>query len=168
MEFEFLVGDKTEKLSVEEKDGVWQATFGEDRISAEVVAVEPNVFWITTPGGSFLVYAAKDEAASYTFIRGRQYRLGKPEKESRRRSAGGSLKAGAVVAATMPGVIVKVPVEEGDVVESGQVVVVVESMKMENGVQASGRARVKKIHVKAGDSVVFGAPLIDLEPVGDE
>jgi biotin carboxyl carrier protein len=168
MEFEFLVEGVEQELSVEEKDGVTHAAFGEEEISAEVVPVEPNVFWVTTSNGSAVVYAAENGGKCYVFVGGRQYFIEKPAKETRRRSgAGGSLKSGEVVAAPMPGVIVKVPVGEGDVVEAGQVVVVVESMKMENGVQAAGAARVKKIHVKAGDSVGFGAPLVELEPVGD-
>jgi len=169
MELEFLVDGNERKLSVEEKDGVWRAAFGEEEISAEVVSVEPNVFRVATPEGAVVVYAAEENGKTYAFVSGRQYFIEKPAKESRRRSgAGGGLKAGEVIGATMPGVIVKVPVGEGDVVEAGQVVVVIESMKMENGIQAGGRARVKKTHVKAGDSVVFGAPLVELEPVDGE
>ena len=166
MEFEFQIENKEQKLSVEEKDGVWHAVFGDAEIQAEVVAVEPNVFWINTSEGSSLVYAAENDGKCYAFVDGRQYCFEKPAKEVRRRSgAGGTLKSGEIVGAPMPGVIVKVPVSEGDVVEANQVLVVVESMKMENGVQASGDARVKKVHVKAGDSVGFGSPLVELEPV---
>lgn len=166
MEFEFTVEGKEQKLKVEEKDGVWRAAFGEDEIQAEVVTAEPNVFWIATSEGSFVVYAAENDGKSYAFVNGRQYCVEKPAKEARRRSgAAGSLKAGEVVEAPMPGVIVKVPVGEGDIVEAGQVLVVVESMKMENGVVTRGKARVKKVHVKAGDSVGFGSPLVELEPV---
>ena len=169
MEYEFLVEGEERKLSIEEKDGVWRASFGEGEISAEVVSVEPNVFWIAAPEGAVVVYAAEDNGKTYAFVRGRQYIIEKPAKETRRRSgAGGGLKTGEIIGATMPGVIVKVPVGEGDIVEAGQVVVVIESMKMENGIQAGGKARVKKVHVKAGDSVVFGAPLVELEPVDSE
>jgi biotin carboxyl carrier protein len=169
MEFEFLVDGEEQKLSVEEKDGVWLAAFGDCEIRAEVVSVEPNVFRIATADGAFVVHAAEDEGRTYAFVRGRQFCIEKPAKEVRRRSgAGGTLKTGEIVGASMPGVIVKVPVSEGDVVEAGQVVVVIESMKMENGIQATATARVKKVLVKAGDSVVFGAPLVELEPVDSE
>jgi biotin carboxyl carrier protein len=169
MEFEFLVEGKEQKLNVEEKDGAWRAVFGDTEIDAEVVAVEPNVYWITAENGSSIVYVAEENGKRYAFIDGRQYFVERPAAETRRRSgAGGSLKSGEVIEAPMPGTIVKVPVEEGEVVEAGQVVVVVESMKMENGVQASGAARVKRIHVKAGDSVGFGTALVELEPVGED
>ncbi len=168
MEFEFLVEDRERKLQVVEKDGHWQAVFGDAEIRAEIVPVEPNVFWITTSEGSSVVYAAENEGKLYVSVQGRQYCIQKPAREVRRRSgAGGTLKTGEIVGSPMPGVIVKVPVSEGDVVDSGQVLVVVESMKMENGVQARAKARVKRVHVRAGDSVGFGSPLVELAPVGE-
>jgi biotin carboxyl carrier protein len=169
MELEFLVEDVEHAFSVVEKDGVWHVDFGDVEIQAEVVPVEPNVFWISTSEGASVVYAAENQGKLYAFIGGRQYCIEKPAKEARRRArAGGALKTGEVVESPMPGVIVKVPVSEGDVVEAGQVLVVVESMKMENGVQARAQARVKRVHVSAGDSVGFGSPLVELEPVGGE
>ncbi len=66
------------------------------------------------------------------------------------------------VATPMPGAVVRVQVEQGDVVRKGQVLVVVEAMKMENEFKAPSDGRVDKIHVKAGDSVDGGAVLITL------
>jgi biotin carboxyl carrier protein len=168
MELEFLVDDREHKLSVTETEDVWHVALGDAEIQAKVVPVEPNVFWISTSEGSSVVYAAENEGKLYAFVGGRQYFIERPAREVRRRAgAGGTLKTGEIVGSPMPGVIVKVPVGEGDVVEAGQVLVVVESMKMENGVQARGEARVKKVHVKAGDSVGFGSPLVELEPVAE-
>jgi biotin carboxyl carrier protein len=168
MDFEFLIGEKEEKLSLEEKDGVCLARFGNTELEAEVVSVSPNMFWVTSSGRSFVVYAAKNEGKYYVFVEGREFCIEKPSAELRRRAkAGGALKAEEVIGAPMPGVIVKVPVSEGDVLKAEDVLVVVESMKMENDVRAQGRARVKKVHVKAGDSVKFGSPLVELEPVSE-
>ncbi len=168
MDFEFLVGEKEETLSLEEKDGVYLARFGDTELEAEIVSVSPNMFWITSSGRSFAVYAAKNEGKYYVFVEGTDLCIEKPSAELRRRAkAGGALKAEEVVGAPMPGVIVKVPVSDGDVVSAEDVLVVVESMKMENDIRAQGQARVKKVHVKAGDSVNFGSPLVELEPVSE-
>jgi biotin carboxyl carrier protein len=64
---------------------------------------------------------------------------------------------------TMPGKVVDVKVKEGDVVQEGQGLVVVEAMKMENLLLASARARVAKVHVAAGDRLESGATLITFE-----
>jgi biotin carboxyl carrier protein len=70
--------------------------------------------------------------------------------------------AGGVVKAPMPGLVVRVEVSEGKVVEAGEGLVVVEAMKMENELRASHRGVVEQVHVKAGDRVEKGAPLLTL------
>jgi len=67
------------------------------------------------------------------------------------------------VTAPMPGKIVRVLVAEGDAVEAGAGLVVVEAMKMENELRATRRARVRRIHAREGQPVEGGALLIELE-----
>lgn len=69
---------------------------------------------------------------------------------------------GGVIKAPMPGLVVRVEVSQGQVVDGGQGLVVVEAMKMENELRASHRGVVEQIHVKAGDRVEKGAPLVTL------
>jgi biotin carboxyl carrier protein len=166
MEFQFVAENREEKFKVEEKDGLWLVKFADQTIEAEVVPIAPSTFWINASGQSFVAYAAENEGKSYVSVAGRQYCITKPAPGAKRKSeTGGALKAEEVVGAPMPGVIVKVSVSEGEVVKADQVLVVVESMKMENNIRAHGEARVKRVHVKAGDSVNFGSPLVELEPV---
>ena len=66
------------------------------------------------------------------------------------------------VATPMPGAIVRVLVAEGDQVEEGQVLVVVEAMKMENEFKAPMAGVVAAVHVSAGTSVDAGALLVTL------
>ena len=69
---------------------------------------------------------------------------------------------GGVVKAPMPGLVVRVEVTQGQVVEVGEGLVVVEAMKMENELRASHRGVVEHVHVSAGDRVEKGAPLVTL------
>jgi len=62
----------------------------------------------------------------------------------------------------MPGLVVRVEVSEGQVVEVGEGLVVVEAMKMENELRASHAGVVEQIHVSAGQRVEKGAPLVTL------
>jgi len=66
------------------------------------------------------------------------------------------------VTAPMPGKVVSVAVAAGDRVEAGQVVVVLEAMKMETGVTTPGAGTVTAVHVAAGETVDAGAVLIDV------
>jgi acetyl-CoA/propionyl-CoA carboxylase, biotin carboxylase, biotin carboxyl carrier protein len=82
-----------------------------------------------------------------------------------RRSAGASSRAAGTGAVTVPmqGTIVKVLVSEGDEVEAGQTVCVLEAMKMENNIAADKSGTVKEIKVTAGQSVGSGDVVVVIE-----
>lgn len=69
----------------------------------------------------------------------------------------------APVVAPMPGLIVRVNVAVGDVVQAGQGLIVMEAMKMENELRAPSGGRVKSIAVAAGTAVEKGTILVELE-----
>jgi pyruvate carboxylase subunit B len=69
----------------------------------------------------------------------------------------------------MPGLVVRVEVAEGQAVEAGAGLVVVEAMKMENELRATRAGMVKTVHVAVGQAVEKGAALVTLasaEPSG--
>ncbi|KUK39550.1 MAG: Biotin carboxyl carrier protein [Synergistales bacterium 54_24] len=69
--------------------------------------------------------------------------------------------AGATtVSAPMPGKILKVSVQPGSTVKSGELLLVLEAMKMENEVLSPASGTVKEVRVKAGDSVNTGDTLV--------
>lgn len=73
-----------------------------------------------------------------------------------------------VLKAPMPGMVVKVEVEEGAMVVEGQGLVIVEAMKMENELKSGGRVRVGRILVAAGEAVEKDQVLMELEPIDPE
>jgi biotin carboxyl carrier protein len=68
------------------------------------------------------------------------------------------------ITAPMPGKVVKVPVTEGQQVEAGDVLVVLEAMKMETALYAESAAVVKQIRAGVGQMVDHGAVLLVLSP----
>lgn len=69
----------------------------------------------------------------------------------------------APVVAPMPGLIVRVSVEVGDLVQAGQGLVVMEAMKMENELRSSAAGTVKAVHVAPGKAVEKGTVLVELD-----
>ena len=74
----------------------------------------------------------------------------------------GRKAGGGVVKSVMPGIVRKVFVSEGDRVETGKPLLILEAMKMENEIRAEGDGEIAKIHVKEGDAVNSNAPLVTL------
>ena len=63
----------------------------------------------------------------------------------------------------MPGLIVKIDVEVGDLVQEGQALCTVEAMKMENILRAERATRIKKINANAGDSLAVDETIMEFE-----
>ena len=70
--------------------------------------------------------------------------------------------AGKAVTSPLPGVIIAVKVNVGDVVKAGQEVAVLEAMKMENSIEATHDGTVSAVHAVKGDSVLEGAPIVTI------
>ena len=81
----------------------------------------------------------------------------------RRSAAGGAGGGSGNVAVPMQGTIVKVLVAEGDAVEAGQTVCVLEAMKMENNIAAEKAGTVKAVKVSPGDTVGSGDIVVVIE-----
>lgn len=69
------------------------------------------------------------------------------------------------IVAPMPGMVVRIEVDEGDVVRPGQGVVIVEAMKMENELTADVDGVVTRVHAREGQAVEKDEVLVDLGPV---
>jgi biotin carboxyl carrier protein len=65
--------------------------------------------------------------------------------------------------AMMPGVVTKVLIEAGQQVTSGQVLLILEAMKMENEIRADREGIIARIHVAAGQQVQTGEPMMTFE-----
>lgn len=70
--------------------------------------------------------------------------------------------AGKAVTSPLPGVIIAIKVNVGDVVKAGQEVAVLEAMKMENSIEATHDGTVTAINVAKGDSILEGAPVVTI------
>jgi pyruvate dehydrogenase E2 component (dihydrolipoamide acetyltransferase) len=73
------------------------------------------------------------------------------------------VKAETVMYAPLPGLVVDVFVEVGQQLNIDDRVLVLEAMKMESDIYSTLKGRVKKVHVRKGDSIMEGEPLVEVE-----
>lgn len=77
-----------------------------------------------------------------------------------------ALEGESLVRSPMHGTVIRVMVKSGALVNKGDTLMILESMKMENKISATAKAVVKTVHAKAGDVVADSAPLIRLTNTG--
>jgi biotin carboxyl carrier protein len=160
------VGDRVEHVSVERDGAGYHVRVGERRYEIDHRALGPWVRSLIVDGESHeaAVFRAGDESWSVGW-RGRTtvVELVDPLTHLAAEAHGEAKRSGKhVVVAYMPGRVVSVAVEEGATVEPGQPLVVLEAMKMQNEIQADRTATVRRIHVRPGQAVEGGDPLVEL------
>jgi len=125
-------------------------------VDFESVRGQP-VYSLIVDGKSHEGYAARGEEDWQVLLHGRLYPITvEDEREKRLRSAagGGVVETGEFhLRAPMPGLVVAVPVEEGQMVKRGQVLLILESMKMQNELKAPRDGTIGRVRVKAGETV---------------
>jgi biotin carboxyl carrier protein len=115
------------------------------------------VYSLLVDGKSFEGFVYPGETEWEVLLMGRQFPVAvEDEREKRlRAAAGGSVsEAGEYhLRAPMPGMVVSIPVEEGQAIEKGDVLLILESMKMQNELKSPRAGTVGRVRVKTGESV---------------
>ena len=108
-----------------------------------------------------IAYAVADSARVWVFIEGRVYTVGEAAVTSAPRHS--SHDDETALSSPMPATVVDIRVQPGDRVTRGDVLVMLEAMKMELPVRAPRDGVVKSIAPRVGDLVQAGIPLLDLD-----
>jgi biotin carboxyl carrier protein len=163
------------------------ARLGEKTYTVEIEEIGKSLYRVAVDGTEFVVDGKKIGLSNYSLIvdnrsfevdvdimedeyrvlvDGRSYHINLLDE---RRMRVGGLQAGIQlqgrqnVSVPMPGKVIAVLVSEGDKVERGQGLVIVEAMKMENEVRCPIDGEVKEVRVKTGDALEAGAVLAVVE-----
>lgn len=120
------------------------------------VGTQP-VYSLLVDGNSYEAYVFPDEENWQVVMRGRLYPANvEDEREKRLRAAAGSRvsdRGEYHLKAPMPGLIVDIPIKEGQNVQAGEVLLILESMKMQNELRSPREGKVTRLRVKPGDNV---------------
>ncbi len=125
-------------------------------VDFESISGQP-VYSLLIDGRSFEAFVSPADDEWQVLLLGRQYpvKVEDAREKRLRLAAGGAAQAGGdfQLKAPMPGMVVAVPVEENQAVEKGQVLLILESMKMQNELRSPKAGKVNRIRVKPGESV---------------
>lgn len=175
MFFEADLRGKHYKIDITETKRAWKINLQEEtqdwvryEISKEDYKLVENAISFVFGGASYLmdVIGSGTEYNVYTRAAYRKVTIYNDEAilhESLKK--GGAFGGGDSLTAGMPGKIVKILVNKGDVVKANQPILIMEAMKMENEMRAPIDTKIKEVHVKPGDSVESGQTMISFEKV---
>jgi biotin carboxyl carrier protein len=135
-------------------------------VDFETVSGQP-VYSLIVDGKSHEAYVQENDNVWQVLLRGRLYPVRvEDEREKRLRAAAGAgvAEAGEFhLKAPMPGLVVSILVSEGQEVKKGQVLLILESMKMQNELKSPRDGIVNRVKVRAGESVEQKQSLLSVQ-----
>ncbi len=142
--------------------------FGDQILEVNLATISGQpLYSLLVNGKSYEAYVYPDEAGWQVLLFGHAYRVRVEDERERRLRAHMVSRTGGesefVLRAPMPGLIVAVPVQEGQEVQVGDTLVILESMKMQNELKSPRAGRVSRLRVQAGETVEPKQILLTLE-----
>ena len=143
----------------------YKYTINGNKYNVTIGDIEENIAHVEVNGVPYTVEMEKAPAAPKKVVRpvvaAAPAAAAAPEPAKVSRPAGGGGKSG--IKSPLPGVILQIKVNVGDQVKRGQVLMVLEAMKMENNIPSDRDGKVVAINVSKGDSILEGTDLIVIE-----
>lgn len=157
---------QTFELTIEDDERI---SVGDQSFSVDMQAIgDQALFSLLIDHESYELVVDEHQDGFHVLLWGEMYEVivedGRPRRRARTRKSGpaDSLDGECTVRAPMPGLVVHIPVSVSQQVSAGQILLVLESMKMENELLAPRQGVVKAVHVAVGDTPSLDEPLITL------
>jgi biotin carboxyl carrier protein len=129
--------------------------------AVEIKNIETGVATVEVNGTAYEVQyeAERRTSKTPTLVRTPVYHT---ESERPKKTAKPDQSKGKVIKAPLPGVILELKVKEGDSIKAGDVIMIMEAMKMENNIIAPQDGTVISLNVGKGDNVLEGDALVEI------
>jgi biotin carboxyl carrier protein len=165
MKYEVLIDGHSHQVELERADKGFECLVDGEPFALNVVMTARDVLSIIHEGRH---YEAKREYSllgeTHIIVGSERFAAEVRDPRSLRSRRAAAAEVGpAKIIAPMPGKIVRVIVAEGEEVEAGQGLVVVEAMKMQNEIKSTKKGKVTKVAVKEGSAVNAGDLLAIVE-----
>jgi biotin carboxyl carrier protein len=162
MRFQVTVGAQTRSVELRRSGGGWQCSVDGRPRAVDVAEVAPGLFSLLVEGRSFTVSVERsgDSYRAHTRSTDLIAAVENPRRWLGREGGALRLAGRQEITAPMPGKVVRVLVKEGEAVEAGQGLLVVEAMKMQNEIPSPKQGVVERVQIREGDTVEHGEPLV--------
>jgi biotin carboxyl carrier protein len=170
MKFEVYLDSPSGKskrvVELEKSGSTYKVSLDGQPVDADVILGTPNAVSVILNGAAFEFYIAPAPGGAYALQTGsREFHaeVRDPRSWPGRKQGGLDAEGRQEIVAPMPGKVIRLLVEAGDQVETGQGLVVVEAMKMQNEIRSPKKGRIERIQAKEGQLVNAGDVLAWVE-----
>ena len=163
MKYVASIDDEPREVEIRGADGRFRVTIGDAEWEVDARATGPAMYSLLIAGVSYRADVVDRDGACVVQIDGEQYAITVEEQTRHIIRTRGGTGAGAgsrTLTAPLPGKISRVAVRPGDAVNAGDILLVIEAMKMENEFRAAASGTVAEVRVAAGAAVNAGDVLI--------
>ena len=162
MKFTLNCRGESFEVDVVEKGGEYLLSVNGQPCEVQVLSFRHDTLALVVNGRPLRVHVVADGKKTLAALLGETYEFTEAEGRDKPAFTPESGGVSPEVRSPMPGKILEVCVAEGERVEMGQPLLLLEAMKMENVIEADGEALVEKIHVQSGEMVDLGQLLVEL------
>jgi biotin carboxyl carrier protein len=164
MLYDVTIDGKNYRLDLNRSDGRWSCRLDGRDVEVEAVLARPDVLSLRIGNAAYEVKSELVANDSYLWVGSTRFAVELRDPRSlRSRSRAGDDQGPKKITAPMPGKVVRLLVREGDEVDVGGGVAVVEAMKMQNEIKSPKKGIVRKILVSEGAAVNAGDVLAIVE-----
>ena len=165
MIYEVTIAEKVYRVELVRAEQEWKCKLDGREMPLDVVSAQDGMLSLLLQGKSYEVKQETIGGESNVVIGHERFSatVRDPRSFRSRRRSSGSEQGVMKIKAPMPGKVVRILAPAGTQVETGQSVVVIEAMKMQNELKAPKTGVVKKINVDEGAAVDAGQALAEVE-----
>lgn len=160
MHFRYQAGQQTAEVTLEHNGDTYHAQVNGVEYAVEVLDRQPGVLSLRFNGQPQTFYWAQDGRRKWISQGGCTYWLDPPAQRASQR--GSEVDGSTAIRAPMPAQVRAVRVAPGDAVERGQVLLLLEAMKMEIQVKSPAAGRVNRLLAAAGQTVDRDQLLVEI------
>jgi biotin carboxyl carrier protein len=164
MHYDVTIDGKNYRLELNSVEGRWSCRVNGKEVEVDAAPVRPNVLSLRIGNTAYEVKSERVANDWYLWVGSTRFAAEVRDPRSLRgRSRAQEERGPRKIVAPMPGKVVRVLVREGDEVELGTGVAVVEAMKMQNEIKSPKKGKVQKVLVSEGVAVNAADVLVIVE-----